>query len=233
MISAIVIILVLSAAPYGFTTGSSQVNPFVIQGHRPLVIQGHSPVDLYVTDPSGQRTGCVDGATVNEIPGATFTGCGTEPESVVVSTPVLGTWTVTYVGRGNGGSFTITVDSCKVDRDNGRGAKVCAHDRDDMLGAITFTGTATPGQMGSFDFNLQPNGSLSTTTTSTSTSTSTITATVVTVSTTTVTSTSFGSCTSVSTDAPNVASTVVDTTTTVTSTTIQTSTVIVTTCTFS
>ena len=70
----------------------------VIQSHKitPYVIQGHSPVDLLVTDPNGLQTGCLNGKSVTNIPGSTFSGCATEPETIVISNPIPGTYTVQY-----------------------------------------------------------------------------------------------------------------------------------------
>jgi len=70
-----------------------------------------SPADLYVTDPQGLHIG-VDpstGQVVNEIPGAVYTGPGTEPQVISIPCPVDGNYTVLLIGRATG-SYSLTTE---------------------------------------------------------------------------------------------------------------------------
>lgn len=64
----------------------------------------YSPANLFVVDPLGRRLG-VDPATgliVNEIPGAVFSGTGTEPQTFTIPDPLDGDYIVRVVGTGAG-----------------------------------------------------------------------------------------------------------------------------------
>lgn len=150
----IIILLVIHYVPV-------QQDAAVIQGHHPLVIQGHSPIDFVVTDPNGFQTGCVSGLNVTNIPGSTFSGCGTEPETVTISNPVPGIYSVKYVGTANG-SFTITSITCSEQRDDrsSRNSQNCANDPDDIISQLTFSGSVSVGSLGQTGFNLSTGGIL-------------------------------------------------------------------------
>jgi hypothetical protein len=159
-------IIVLSALI--FTLLALHYAPFqqgnaVIQSHHPLVIQGHSPIDIVVTDPNHLQTGCVNGKSVTNIPNSTFSGCGTEPETVTIADPIVGVYTVQYVGTGNG-QFTITSVTCvenNHDSNNKGHSEVCGSDPDDkIISEISFTGTASVGSTGITGFNLNSDGTL-------------------------------------------------------------------------
>jgi len=68
----------------------------------------HSPVDPLFTDPQGRRIG-VDPVTntfINEIPYASYTGPGAEPQILHIPQPVNGNWNLTTIGREEG-PFTV------------------------------------------------------------------------------------------------------------------------------
>src|SRR5262249_17536900 len=52
----------------------------------PVSVAAHSPVNILLTDELGRRTGFDSGtgAVVGEIPGGSYSGVGTEPESIIV-----------------------------------------------------------------------------------------------------------------------------------------------------
>lgn len=63
-----------------------------------------SPANLYLTDPQGRHTG-VDpktGKIVNEIPGSYYTGPNSEPELILVFSPINGTYSSAAVGTASG-----------------------------------------------------------------------------------------------------------------------------------
>ena len=64
----------------------------------------NSPANLLVTDPMGRRIGVdpATGQTINEIPDATFTGIGTEPESIAIPNAIEGEYQVQVVGSADG-----------------------------------------------------------------------------------------------------------------------------------
>ncbi len=63
-----------------------------------------SPANILVTAPNGLREGWdpVSQAEVNEIPGAYYSGSGSEPQLIVIPKPVLGSYGVTVTGTGAG-----------------------------------------------------------------------------------------------------------------------------------
>lgn len=65
-----------------------------------LVAELGSPADLYIVDPLGRAVG-VDPLTnqeVNQIPGATYTGRSSEPETIVIFKPLAGTYEFAVIG---------------------------------------------------------------------------------------------------------------------------------------
>jgi len=70
----------------------------------------NSPADLYVTDPLGRHIGAdpITHDPVNEIPGATYSGPGTEPQQIVIPDPVRGTYLIQVVGTGTG-TYTLSM----------------------------------------------------------------------------------------------------------------------------
>jgi len=75
-----------------------------------LWIMLNSPADLYVTDPLGRHIGAdpITHDPVNEIPGATYSGPGTEPQQIVIPDPVRGTYLIQVVGTGTG-TYTLSM----------------------------------------------------------------------------------------------------------------------------
>jgi PKD repeat protein len=62
-----------------------------------------SPADILVTDPQGRRVGTAPGiGTVNEVPGATYTGPSSEPEAITIANPLDGRYLVSVTGTGPG-----------------------------------------------------------------------------------------------------------------------------------
>ena len=51
-----------------------------------IVVQGHSPIDILLIDDQGRRCGFDSGSgtVVNEIPGGSYSGPGTEPETITI-----------------------------------------------------------------------------------------------------------------------------------------------------
>jgi len=62
-------------------------------------VTAHSPVDILLVDPQGRRSGFdpATGLVLNEIPGGSYTGVGTEPETITVPY-VMGTYTIEATG---------------------------------------------------------------------------------------------------------------------------------------
>ena len=189
----------------------------VIQGHRPVVIQGHSPVNLIVTDEStGLQTGCVGGVSVTNIPSSTYSGCGSEPQSVNITTPSIGSfdveWTSTLTGNQQG-QFSITVTICTKDngdvKNNGHPEGICSpQDKDDKPVTYTLVGE-TPigaGDSGNAQFTNNPDGTITVPVTETVTQTNTVTVP------TTITETA--TATSITTIPTSVTSTATETSTT-------------------
>jgi hypothetical protein len=98
-------------------------------GAGSLEITAHSPLDLLVTDGAGRRTGfdLARKQIVAEIPGARYTGHGTEPQTVAIPYPA-GDYDVGLIGTGTG-SYTLTLRT--LDR-NGNEL-----DRREVAGAIS------------------------------------------------------------------------------------------------
>jgi hypothetical protein len=69
----------------------------------------HSNAIILVTDSSGLSVGCTNyttGATIDQIPGATYTGCDSEPQMVTIPDP-SGNYTVTLTPIGGGGPYEL------------------------------------------------------------------------------------------------------------------------------
>jgi hypothetical protein len=179
--SALILLLVsLFAVAYFSPTSYG-----VIQGHRPFVIQGHSPINLLVVDQStGLETGCANGVNIVQIPNSTYSGCGTEPQSVNVTTPTVGTFTVGWtstVVQGQG-QFNVTITVCNADThadsgNQGHPEGVCSiMDKDDKPIAYTLISETPigPGDSGNSQFAYNSNGQVILPTTTTATQTSTV-----------------------------------------------------------
>lgn len=79
------------------------LNYYTISGSS-LRIAAHSPVNILVTDPFGRRVGYDNGSgeTVNEIPGANYSGPGIEPQEIYIPEPLHGDYLVQTFGTGSG-----------------------------------------------------------------------------------------------------------------------------------
>ncbi len=80
------------------------------QINRVLMIRIFSPADLTVADPLGRRVGRLGDSTVNEIPGAYYTGFNTDAEFITIPEPLDGEYAVAALGTGSGGAFTIAAN---------------------------------------------------------------------------------------------------------------------------
>jgi len=71
---------------------------------RALEIRAESPVNIMVIDPTGSRVGhdLETGQVVNEIPAASYSGSGSEPQLIVIPNPVDGHYAILSMGTGTG-----------------------------------------------------------------------------------------------------------------------------------
>jgi hypothetical protein len=125
------------------TRCDAPVNPAPVA----LVIQAHSPVDLQVTDAKGRKIG-FDAASkrvVDDLPGAAYTGHGSEPQTVMIANPSQSTYDIEAVGTGTG---SYTIDAETID---GNG---------NVIKAVELHGTATPGSHDEQQVSLAPGGNL-------------------------------------------------------------------------
>ena len=78
---------------------------------RSLIFVVESPVDLHAYDPLGRHVGInyTTGIVDLEIPDASYSGLGTEPQIISIVHPMAGTYRVELVGRATG-SYTLTIE---------------------------------------------------------------------------------------------------------------------------
>ena len=83
---------------------------------RLLRVVTESPIDILVTAPDGLRVGYdwVTQGVINEIEGATYSGPGTEPQTITIPSPLLGTYKIDVVGT-DYGVYAITILSLTED----------------------------------------------------------------------------------------------------------------------
>lgn len=74
-----------------------------------LLIKMLSPADLLVVTPEGKKIGKENGQSLNEIPGAFYTGFTTDTEFITILNPLDGEYTIVTQGTG-AGSYTVEVD---------------------------------------------------------------------------------------------------------------------------
>jgi len=106
-----------------------------------LGFEAKSPVNMLVTAPDGLRVG-YDPSTqseVNEISGATYSGAGSEPQTILIPSPLLGNCTLDIFGTGTG-DYKITVESKAP---NGPVVK-----------PLTLSGTASEGKLDTYSIKL-------------------------------------------------------------------------------
>lgn len=91
-----------------------------------------SPADLHVYDPDGRHVGVnyQTGSIDLQIPGATYSGPGTEPQTITILDPGSGTYRVEIVGTGTG-AWTLTIQGF-ID--------------EQLVYTKSYTGSITPGQ---------------------------------------------------------------------------------------
>lgn len=97
-----------------------------------LSIIGLSPINLRVTNPNGLRVGFDPelGEQIIEIPGARYSGLGTEPQRIIIPSPMPGVYLIDRYGTGEG-AYTIMIESIL---DDGT-----------IADSETWMGTASPG----------------------------------------------------------------------------------------
>ena len=112
-----------------------------------LKVVAHSPVNLLLTDFYGHRVGYdpETESTVNEIPGATYSGPGSDPQEIIIPNPFLGTYSIDAFGT-DSGSYTITIESIAS---NGS-----------AIDNRTWTSTAVPDEQYTEGFELTTDGQL-------------------------------------------------------------------------
>jgi hypothetical protein len=114
------------------------------QAAASLVFKAHSPVNTLVTAPNGLRVGYdpVSGI-INEIPGAEYSGPGSDPQEIAIPNPVIGVYQIDAFGIGTG-TFTITMQS--IDRHGS------------TIDTKVWTSTAKPGERYTQEMRLEPAG---------------------------------------------------------------------------
>jgi hypothetical protein len=71
----------------------------------------HSPANLLVKDPQGRLVGFDPrtGEVVNQIPYASYSGLGSEPQTVIIPDPINGTYETTLLGTASG-KYSLTIE---------------------------------------------------------------------------------------------------------------------------
>ena len=110
-------------------------------------IVGHSPINLLATDPNSRRVGydSESQSVVNEIPGATYSGPGFEPQEIVIPNCLNGTYEVKAIGMDTG-PYTISVESLDS---NGS-----------LIDSDSWDGNALPDEEYCENMTLEPDGRL-------------------------------------------------------------------------
>ncbi len=110
-----------------------------------VMVVAHSPINLLVTDPNCRRIGYdpISQSVINEIPGATYSGPGSEPQNISIPNSINGTYIVNAIGTASG-PYTIHMDSLDV---NGS-----------VIDGDTMQGTAIPGVQREEEIRLDPDG---------------------------------------------------------------------------
>lgn len=112
-----------------------------------LIITVDSPVNILITAPNGPRVGYnpETGTTINKIPGATYSGPGSEPQVVQIPNPLEGNYLIDIFGTGTG-TYTITMESLASDGST--------------IDTATWTGTTEPGQHDTQTVEVEPDGTV-------------------------------------------------------------------------
>jgi len=112
-----------------------------------LEITAYSPVNILVTVPSGLITGYdpETETTINEIPGAAYSGPESEPQVVQIPNALIGHYTVDIFGTDTG-PYTITMEFLAFDRTT--------------IDTVTWTGIIEPGQRYTETVEVRPDGTI-------------------------------------------------------------------------
>jgi len=110
-----------------------------------VVITGDSPINVLATDPLGRVVGANATTTFNDIPGATYSGLGTEPQKITIPNPVPGAYSIKVFGIGLG-PFHMKMQTIS----NGGS----------VVGTQNFSGQASVGSNSSFSPGLDPSGAV-------------------------------------------------------------------------
>ncbi len=140
---------VASCDLYDHSTGTlidSIKLPTIYYG-KSLLLWLNSPADILITGPDGLRVGFdnVHKENINEIPGAYYSGNGSEPQFVSIPAPLHGIYIVDLHGTGTG-SYMITVESIAEDGT--------------VVDTETWTGTTSPEKHDVSSFVLARDGSV-------------------------------------------------------------------------
>ncbi|MGA8904763.1 MAG: hypothetical protein WB661_07120, partial [Candidatus Bathyarchaeia archaeon] len=108
-----------------------------------VVITGDSPINILATDPLGRTVGANATTSINEIPGATYSGPGTEPQKITIPNPVPGAYVVQVFGIGIG-PYHMKLQTIS--------------DVGSVVGTQDFSGQASIGSNSSFTPGLDPSG---------------------------------------------------------------------------
>lgn len=104
------------------------VDNWTLVNARLLMIKIFSPADLLVIAPDGKKIGTENGVSINEIPGAFYTGAGASAEFITVLNPLDGEYTILTQGTGTG---PYTVEASYITDEDATDA--------------SFSGNTTPG----------------------------------------------------------------------------------------
>ena len=101
-----------------------------------------SPVDILTIDPQDRRIGydSETGTAVNEIPEATYSGLGSQPQIITIPSPIPGGYSIYSFGTGTG-NYTIIIESIAT---NGT-----------IIGTLTLNNTASQGKLDTYSIELK------------------------------------------------------------------------------
>lgn len=135
---------------FSFTIDYISSNQVVIlnptQKAPAIQIRADSPVNILVTAPNGLEVGYDSRSqgVINEIPGASYTGPGTEPQIITIPNPLQGDYAISVIGTGTG-NYELTVESSA----NGT-----------LVDTVTYNGTTFEGKIEERQVVLQESNNL-------------------------------------------------------------------------
>jgi parallel beta-helix repeat protein len=96
--------------------GFNPIGYFTVVPSR-LKVSLYSPANLLITDPSGRRIGAdpATGQSVNEIPGAFYSGPDAEPEQIIIPNPIIGSYSIALKGT-TSGCYTLAAEYFMANR---------------------------------------------------------------------------------------------------------------------